>query len=172
MFFYIEHLERLITAVGRKIQNYKYKSVRTEKKSLKTTHLIDELKLKFIAKKKEDKEIIKLFFGDSAKLNMEKDFESLNDEQRSLIQDLFVQKNKDLHMYERLYYIPTKKDSYYLHDLNDGDVHVRQPEFSPFDVNINKNEEEKIQSLLKRIENTHISDDYDVFYLRNLVGKQ
>lgn len=173
MWFFIEHLEHLFNAIWNRIKNYKFKSVHTGTSFLSVDHLIDELKLEFTLKKKEDKELIKLFFGDSVKLNIEKEFDYLSSQQQLVIQDLFVQKNHDIHLYERLYYLPSKRDKQYLHDLDDADVLVRTPTFSPFELNVNKNEEQKIESILTRIQNNKsISEKYSIFYLRNLVGKK
>jgi len=104
---------------------------------------------------------------------MEKNYEDLGTKQQDLIKNMFIQKNKDFHLYERLYYLPSKRDKTYLHDLEDDDVQVGTPVFSPFELNVNKNEEQKIESILQRIKNNEsIYKQYDVFYLRNLVGKK
>jgi len=86
---------------------------------------------------------------------------------------MFIQEQSDLHLYERLYYLPSKRDKFYLHDIEDADVQVRTPSFSPSDLNVNKNEEQKIENILARISNNKtIADQYNIFYLRNLVGKR
>jgi len=173
MLFFVDHLLSLLNAVGNRLRNYKFKSVNTDVSFLKPSHLIDDLCLEFTLNKKEDQEIVKLFFWDSPKLNMEKNFEDLNTKQQDIIKNLFVQKNEDLHLYERLYYLPSNRDKAYLHDIEDSDVLVRTPRFSPFELNVNKNEEQKIESILQRIKNnTEINTKYDIFYLRNLVGKK
>ncbi len=173
MWFFIEHLEQIFSSIGNRIRNYKFKSVHTEVKHLTTSHLIDDIRLEFTLHKKEDKDLVKLFFWDSAKLNVEKNYEDLTTDQQNIIKDMFIQKQSDRHLYERLYYLPSKRDKFYLHDLEDADVQVRMPSFSPSDLNVNKNEEQKIENILSRISNNkNISDTYNIFYLRNLVGKK
>lgn len=173
MLFFVDHLLSLLNAVGNKLRNYKFKSVNTDISCLKTSHLIDDLRLEFTLQKREDKDLVKLFFWDSPKLNIEKNFEDLIPSQQVIISNLFIQKNEDLHLYERLYYLPSNRDKEYLHDIDPDDVLVGAPRFSPFELNINKNEEQKIESILARIKNdADIYTKYDVFYLRNLVGKR
>lgn len=173
MDFFIDYLYQLFNSVWNRIRNYKFKSINTATSSLKITNLIDELRLEFTLKKKEDKELINLFFWDSAKFTMEKNYEDLNQEQQKIVKNMFIQKRYDLHLYERLYYLPNKREKQYTHDLDDADVVVRTPVFSPFELNINKNEEEKIENMLERLnKNKDIISKYDIFYLRNLVGKK
>jgi hypothetical protein len=62
MLFFVEHLLSLLNAVGNKLRNYKFKSVNTDISYLKTGHLIDDLRLEFTLQKKEDKDLVKLFF--------------------------------------------------------------------------------------------------------------
>jgi len=62
MSFFIDHLLQIFNTIGNKIRNYKFKSVNTDVSYLKTSHLIDELRLEFTLKKKEDKETVQLFF--------------------------------------------------------------------------------------------------------------
>jgi len=62
MWFFIEHLEHLFTTIGNRIRNYKFKSVNTAISHLNTTHLIDDIRLEFTLHKKEDKDLVKLFF--------------------------------------------------------------------------------------------------------------
>ena len=170
--FYIWYLQDLIEVVGNRLKNYKFNEINTEVSSLKTSNLIDEWKLDFTLKNKEDQDLVDLFFWDAPKLSLEKNYEDLNESQQNAIEKLFIQQQPDKHIYERLYYLPKISSQLFLHDINDADVIVRTPSFSPYELNVNKNEEEKIISLLSRIKNNNLDDKYDVFYLRNLVGKK
>ena len=170
--FYIWYLENLIETVGNRLKNYKFNEINTEVSSLKVDNLIDEIKLDFTLKNKEDQELVDLFFGDAPKLSLEKNYEDLDEQQQKAIKKLFTQQQPDKHIYERLYYLPKVSSQLFLHDINDVDVIVRRPDFSPYELNVNKNEEEKIMSILSRIKNNNLDDVYDIFYLRNLVGKK
>jgi len=172
IWFFVEHLEQLFSVIERRVVNYKFRSVNTTIKYLEIKHLIDDLRLEFTLKKKEDKETIQLFFWDSAKFTIEKIFEDLNTAQQDLIKNMFMQKNYDLHLYERLYYLGTR-NKIYLHDIDDNNRFFRDLNIAPRDIEINKNEEQKIENILERIRNNKVvSDKYTVFYLRNLVGKK
>jgi len=170
--FYIWFLQDLIEAVGNRLKNYKFNEINTEVSSLNVNNLIDELRLDFTLKNKEDQELVDLFFWDAPKLSLEKNYEDLTESQQKAIKKLFIQQQPDKHIYERLYYLPKISSQKFLHDIDDADVIVRTPSFSPYELNVNKNEEEKLISLLSRIKNNNIDDKYSIFYLRNLVGKK
>lgn len=172
--YFIENLQQEFVAIWNRIKNYKVKWITTEQSFLKLTNLISEIRLEFPIDKNDDnwKSLIALFFRDSSKFSIEENYEDLDWWQRRAISELFHQKNDDLHIYDRLYYISPDNDNS-LHDIKNSDIHVKTPKFLPNDLNINCNEEDKIENMLKRIQNNkELSEKYDIFYLRNLVWKQ
>jgi hypothetical protein len=50
-----------------------------------------------------------IFFGDTTIKIFERDYDSLSKEQREVLEKYFYNK-KDLHVYERLFYLPEKKN--------------------------------------------------------------
>jgi superfamily II DNA or RNA helicase len=171
---FMKHLSMLFANIQKKVQSIKYSEIVTKDHYLEPKNLIDELRLDFDLKKKEDKNMVSTFFGDAPKLIMEKQYEDLTVEQQAIVRDMFIQKNQDSHIYERLYYLQNNRNNIpYLHDpLLSEDWNSRLPRFSPSDIsNLNTNEEEKIVKVLRKIQDKQLDEQYDIFYLRNLVGK-
>lgn len=171
---FLRHISILFANIQKKVQSIKYSEVNTWDHFLEPKNLIDELRLDFDLKKKEDKDMVKIFFWDAPKLIMEKQYEDLSPEQQDIVRDMFIQKNQDSHIYERLYYLQKNRSNIaYLHDpLLSEDWNSRLPRFSPSDIsNLNTHEEEKIVKILRKIQEKSLENSYDIFYLRNLVGK-
>jgi hypothetical protein len=77
-----------------------------------------------------------------------------------------------LHVYERLFYLPEKKniiEEDFLHLIS---WEINKYDIDPDELKLNFNEEDKITSKIKQILSIGLVDRYDVFYLRNLRWKK
>lgn len=143
--------------------------------NIKLTNLIENINLSFQLNKdnNQDKDIIKMFFGDSSKFIVERNYDDLNDEQKLLLDSYFIQNNKDCHIYERLYYIDKKEviNMNHIHNIKDNNS-LSNYDINPSELKLNNNEENKIVKVLKMIKNQWLDNKYHIFYLRNIRWKQ
>lgn len=141
-------------------------------KPLEAKNLVDKIKLVCKLNKEEDKEIINLFFGDSSKIVFEKEYDDLTEEQKDILIKYFIQSNnKDLHIYDRLFYIDNKEfNQNFYHQI---EWELKNYDIIPSELKLNKNEESKITNILNAIANSNtLRKKYDIFYLRNIRWKK
>ena len=170
--YFIDKIYWILNKVKNKL-TYKVNWDITRKiKPLEIKNLVNEIKLVCKLNKEEDKELHKLFFGDSSKMIFEKEYDDLTEEQKDILIKYFIQSNnKDLHIYDRLFYIDDKEyDSNFYHQIK---WEFKDYDIVPSELKLNNNEEKKISNLLDKIaNNSNLKEKYDIFYLRNIRWKK
>lgn len=173
--FFINILYSILDKVSNNLTNTLTTWISHNISSLKLSNLVDEITLTCKLEQSRDKEIIKTFFWDSSKMILEKNFDDLSKKQQELVISYFEQENqKDLHIYDRLFYIDTKGQTNTINNFHEVNSELfKDYDISPSELKLNGNEEWKISRILNSISrNSNITDNYDVFYLRNIRWKQ
>jgi len=179
---FTDYIEDLFESIDRHIGNLKEKEIDTKVWALNLDNFIEWLTVNLWIKKTEDwyKAIKELFDLEDSVFMLDENYENLSDAQKEIFDPYLKTKANDLHFYERLYYIPVathSDDWWHLHDINKKiDVKwwlVPLYDFSPdpIDLKLNFNEESRIEKILEDIErDVDFFKNFDIFYLRNLVG--
>lgn len=177
---FCNYVRWLFAHIDNRSTSVKTKTIKDHDLALTVANLIDWLTINIWIKKteKEYDVIKKAFKLEDSTYKFEEEYDNLKPEHKKIFDGFLSAPDKDLHFYERLYFLPllSQKDwSNYLHDLKEYitidnsniDVHDFSPE--PTDMKLNHNEETRIEQLLKQISLQKTQDEYDIFYLRNLV---
>lgn len=173
--FFIDKLYSILDKVSNNLTNTLTTWISHNITNLKLSNLVDEITLTCKLEQTRDKEIINTFFWDSSKMILEKNFDDLSKEQQKLVITYFEQNNeKDLHIYDRLFYIDTKGQVNTINNFHEVNNDLfKDYDISPSELKLNWNEEWKISRILNSISrNSDITNNYDVFYLRNIRWKQ
>ena len=178
---FINYLESVFANVNNHIHNIKRKEIVDYSNwQLTTANFVNGLKVSLSFKKnnKSYQKILKLFDIDQAAHHLDESYNNLTDSQKEFVDPFFIMKEVDLHFYDRLYYIPvnSNKDLHTsIHDL-ENDVNVAGIyseldglKIDPNDLKLNYNEESRIEKILQILSSSKDFQQYDIFYLRNLV---
>lgn len=179
---FTSYVLKLFEKIDNRINSAKNKQVLTKDGRLNTDNFINQITINLLIKKDtsvEFKSICDAFQITKDHNRIEENFEDLNQSQQKVFAPFFQTKNQDCHFYERLYFIPLsgKNETECLHTfaenilIGGNEIVPDQCSPEPMDLKLNQNEDSRLTAILNEIgRNSNFFQNYDIFYLRNLVG--
>lgn len=180
---FLQHLERVFESIDKHIHSIKEREIKDYPDwKLASSNFIKGLRISLSLKKDNDnyKRLLELFDIDETVHQLDENYDNLTDDQKRMFDPFFTIKGNDLHFYDRLYYVPANSSNdghNHMHNVEtDANVSGMRADLSdfkadPVDLNLNYNEESRIEKILEIVRSDKEFERYDIFYLRNLVWK-